>query len=206
MGGLQGLLTFFFPRTRAPAAPTSGGQPQLRRNWPWDRLHRLRLCLTTTGSAPDARSTTTNSTTIMADDTRAPAEKANPSTSAANPPPAPMTPAGGGSEAQGPLPLLRPGHELPFVAPSSYLRPKPTARADKTPSPLDKEQMQGLVSVFPRHARVAEAVRVPLSPGYFINCPPRRELRCGVPVPGLAAQNTETPPPRPSFLPSNMCC
>lgn len=53
------------------------------------------------------------------------------------------------------------GHELPFVTPSSYLRPKPAAAAamaaapppaarpavaEKLPSPLDKEQMQGLVS------------------------------------------------------------
>ncbi|KAL0467328.1 hypothetical protein QR685DRAFT_84027 [Neurospora intermedia] len=45
----------------------------------------------------------------------------------------------------GPL-TLRPGHELPFVAPSSYLRPKPSSRtmSDKTSNPLDKDQMQGL--------------------------------------------------------------
>lgn len=52
----------------------------------------------------------------------------------------------------GPL-TLRPGHELPFVAPSSYLRPKPSSRtmSDKTSNPLDKDQMQGLVSIpFPR--------------------------------------------------------
>ncbi|CCC13263.1 hypothetical protein SMACR_07041 [Sordaria macrospora] len=48
----------------------------------------------------------------------------------------------------GPLPL-RPGHELPFVAPSSYLRPKLSSRtmSDKTSNPLDKEQMQGLRGV-----------------------------------------------------------
>ncbi|KAK5663120.1 hypothetical protein OQA88_6537 [Cercophora sp. LCS_1] len=82
----------------------------------------------------------------MEEDARAPAEKADPSTSAASLPTAPAATAGGNSsDVQGPLPPpLRPGHELPFVAPSSYLRPKPTVRADKTPSPLDKEQMQGL--------------------------------------------------------------
>lgn len=52
------------------------------------------------------------------------------------------------------------GHEPPhppvphFVAPSSYLRPKPShrsamAHSPKPPSPLDKEQAQGLVRVFP---------------------------------------------------------
>ncbi|KAK3359294.1 hypothetical protein B0T25DRAFT_532525 [Lasiosphaeria hispida] len=106
------------------------------------------------------------------DDARAPAKKAtpNPSTSAAAATatatttastattipnasasasgllPAPSTTAGGGNnDAHGPLPL-RHGHELPFVAPSSYLRPKsaPRAMPDKTAGPLDKEQMQGL--------------------------------------------------------------
>jgi hypothetical protein len=42
------------------------------------------------------------------------------------------------------------GHELPFVAPSSYLRRTPTGRrmADKHAglSPLDRDQMLGLVS------------------------------------------------------------
>ncbi|KAL1867345.1 hypothetical protein VTK73DRAFT_4224 [Phialemonium thermophilum] len=43
-------------------------------------------------------------------------------------------------------PPARHGHELPFVAPSSYLRPKPTSRTmtEKPPSPLDRDQMQGL--------------------------------------------------------------
>ncbi|KAK0720453.1 hypothetical protein B0H67DRAFT_484809 [Lasiosphaeris hirsuta] len=101
------------------------------------------------------------------DDARAPAEKATPnpsssaaaaaatttpnasasaSASASGLPPAPSTIAGGGnSDAHGPV-LLRHGHELPFVAPSSYLRPKsaPRAMPDKTAGPLDKEQMQGL--------------------------------------------------------------
>jgi hypothetical protein len=42
------------------------------------------------------------------------------------------------------------GHELPFVAPSSYLRPKPNSRTMSEPKPqgpLDREQMQGLVSL-----------------------------------------------------------
>ncbi|KAL2107059.1 hypothetical protein VUR80DRAFT_5779 [Thermomyces stellatus] len=44
------------------------------------------------------------------------------------------------------------GHGLPFVKPSSYLRRKPTTSGRRTmaekpaPSPLDREQMQGLVS------------------------------------------------------------
>ena len=43
------------------------------------------------------------------------------------------------------------GHELPFVAPSSYLRPKPNSHtmSERTVSPLDREQMQGLVSLLP---------------------------------------------------------
>ncbi|KAK3327878.1 hypothetical protein B0T19DRAFT_176296 [Cercophora scortea] len=80
-------------------------------------------------------------------------------TSAPAPAPAPThTPAstptssagGNNANANGPLPLpLRHGHELPFVAPSSYLRPKQTSRtmSDKSASPLDKDQMQGLRGV-----------------------------------------------------------
>ncbi|KEZ40460.1 hypothetical protein SAPIO_CDS8341 [Scedosporium apiospermum] len=52
------------------------------------------------------------------------------------------------------LPFPGPGHSLPFVKPSSYLRRKPTASkrhtmAAKPPpmSPLDKEQMQGLRAI-----------------------------------------------------------
>ncbi|KAI2608882.1 CBS-domain-containing protein [Hypoxylon fragiforme] len=45
-------------------------------------------------------------------------------------------------------PLLRPGHELPFVQPSSYLRPKLRTRTVPAPtppmSPIDEEQLQGL--------------------------------------------------------------
>ncbi|KAK1835802.1 nuclear protein SNF4 [Podospora conica] len=59
------------------------------------------------------------------------------------------------AQAQGAAPPLRHGHELPFVAPSSYLRPKPSGRdmttekkveRKKAPplSALDKEQLQGL--------------------------------------------------------------
>lgn len=46
----------------------------------------------------------------------------------------------------------RAGHELPFVAPSSYLRPSSRNRTIPPPpiatpmSPIDEEQMQGLVS------------------------------------------------------------
>ncbi|OTB07690.1 hypothetical protein M426DRAFT_71484 [Hypoxylon sp. CI-4A] len=45
-------------------------------------------------------------------------------------------------------PLLRAGHELPFVQPSSYLRPKFLSRTTPVPttpmSPIDEEQLQGL--------------------------------------------------------------
>ncbi|KAK3945071.1 nuclear protein SNF4 [Diplogelasinospora grovesii] len=82
------------------------------------------------------------------DDARAPAEEANPGASSAANPPVPTTTPIGGNNATGPLPLagLRHGHELPFVAPSSYLRPKLNSRtmSDRSTSLLDKEQMQGL--------------------------------------------------------------
>ncbi|KAI2621767.1 CBS-domain-containing protein [Hypoxylon sp. NC1633] len=47
------------------------------------------------------------------------------------------------------LPLPRPGHELPFVQPSSYLRPKIRSLAVPAPTPppmtpIDEEQLQGL--------------------------------------------------------------
>lgn len=75
------------------------------------------------------------------DDARAPAADANPSHKH-------------GSEPQSTLPaIVRHGHELPFVAPSSYLRPKPNSRTMSEPKPvsaLDREQMQGLVSEFLR--------------------------------------------------------
>ncbi|KAK4137570.1 CBS-domain-containing protein [Trichocladium antarcticum] len=78
------------------------------------------------------------------DDFRAPPEKAHPSSSSA---PAAMTPTTveGGNNGTAQLPL-RTGHEYPFVAPSSYLRPKPVSRtmSEKTPNALDWEQMQGL--------------------------------------------------------------
>ncbi|KAK3308693.1 uncharacterized protein B0T15DRAFT_115789 [Chaetomium strumarium] len=72
------------------------------------------------------------------DDPRASPDAANP---AANSAPAATTSSG----ENGRLPL-RPGHELPFVAPSSYLRPKPPSRtmSERSPSGLDKDQMQGL--------------------------------------------------------------
>jgi len=56
---------------------------------------------------------------------------------------------GTGSGPQGPAPLVRHSHELPFVAPSSYLRPKPNSRTMSEPKrlgPLDRDQAQGLVS------------------------------------------------------------
>ncbi|KXH40342.1 hypothetical protein CSAL01_04443 [Colletotrichum salicis] len=48
--------------------------------------------------------------------------------------------------------IARPhGHELPFVTPSSYLRPRPPSVArkmpEKPPSPLDKDQIQGLRAI-----------------------------------------------------------
>lgn len=46
------------------------------------------------------------------------------------------------------IPLPRAGHELPFVQPSSYLRPKIRSRTVPTPTtpmtPIDEEQLQGL--------------------------------------------------------------
>ncbi|KAM7195971.1 hypothetical protein V8F33_006422 [Rhypophila sp. PSN 637] len=81
------------------------------------------------------------------DDLRAPPEQAHPGANSSEANPLSPTSAGG-STTNGPLPI-RQGHELPFVAPSSYLRPKQTSRtmSDKTPSPLDKDQMQGLRGV-----------------------------------------------------------
>jgi hypothetical protein len=38
------------------------------------------------------------------------------------------------------------GHELPFVQPKTYLRPEPRAMESKPLTPLDREQMHGLVS------------------------------------------------------------
>ncbi|KAK4110680.1 CBS-domain-containing protein [Canariomyces notabilis] len=78
------------------------------------------------------------------DDARAPPEMAHPGTDSAPTTSSPsMTTGGNNGNAQLPL---RPGHELPFVAPSSYLRPKPTSRtmSERTPTALDKDQMQGL--------------------------------------------------------------
>jgi hypothetical protein len=76
------------------------------------------------------------------DDPRASPNAANPAANSA--PAAPTTSSG----ENGGLPL-RPGHELPFVASSSYLRPKPPSRtmSERSPSGLDKDQMQGLVSL-----------------------------------------------------------
>ena len=75
----------------------------------------------------------------------------NPTTSASLAPDATTTTSATatGNSDSGSLPL-RHGHEqLPFVAPSSYLRPKPVSRTmsdHKALGPLDKDQMQGLVS------------------------------------------------------------
>lgn len=184
------------------------------------------------------------------DEARAPAEKANPSTgtstttSNAAPPttttitttttsssttltPTP-TPGSisiaGASEAQGQgaPPPLRHGHELPFVAPSSYLRPKPAGRdmttekkAEKKKAPpltvLDKEQLQGLVSTIPRHTSTSPSCPVPVSPLAPRPPPPRaprpRAASCGVPArlpapyPGPARRQrhrplTYRPPPQ----------
>ncbi|KAK4460198.1 hypothetical protein QBC42DRAFT_272847 [Cladorrhinum samala] len=73
----------------------------------------------------------------------------NPTTSASLAPDATTTTSATatGNSDSGSLPL-RHGHEqLPFVAPSSYLRPKPVSRTmsdHKALGPLDKDQMQGL--------------------------------------------------------------
>jgi hypothetical protein len=93
----------------------------------------------------------------MADPSASP-ETAHSGSRSAPPTPAPTTAsptaaaaaaaaAAGNSGSSGELPL-RPGHELAIPAPSSHLRPKPAGRtmSEKTPSLLDKEQMQGLVS------------------------------------------------------------
>jgi len=69
--------------------------------------------------------------------------------------------------------LGKPGHELPFVKPSSYLRRKTSTKksghtmaekAEKPMSPLDREQMQGLVS-FPIPRIVYRAVPCLFRPG-----------------------------------------
>ncbi|KAL2151962.1 hypothetical protein VTH82DRAFT_5146 [Thermothelomyces myriococcoides] len=75
------------------------------------------------------------------DDPRAPAEEAHHGSRNA-----PSTSPAGGENGGGQQLPLRPGHELPFVAPSSYLRPKPPSRtmSEKAPSALDRDQMQGL--------------------------------------------------------------
>lgn len=236
MGGFRATLTFLFPRSRpsgsARATPTAGGQtPFGARNL--NRLNRLRLYLT--GHPPDARSTI--ATTIM-DEARAPAEKANPSTgtstttsnaappttttitttttsSSTTPTPTP-TPGSisiaGGSEAQGQgaPPPLRHGHELPFVAPSSYLRPKPAGRdmttekkAEKKKAPpltvLDEEQLQGLVSTIPRHTSTCPSCPVPVSPLAPRPPPPRaprpRAASCGVPARLPAPSSLSRPGP-----------
>lgn len=70
------------------------------------------------------------------------------------------SPGGGGARRQSPTTTTTTtttaakgdGHSLPFVKPSSYLRRKPMTSGRRTmaeqpaPSPLDREQMQGLVS------------------------------------------------------------
>ncbi|KAK4188201.1 hypothetical protein QBC35DRAFT_209943 [Podospora australis] len=94
----------------------------------------------------------------MEDDARAHAEKAHPGDSDGNvsaptsssPTITTAAPAAASNPSAPTQPQQRPGHELPFVAPSSYLRPKPISRTMsdyKTSGPLDKEQMQGLRGV-----------------------------------------------------------
>ncbi|KAK4127369.1 CBS-domain-containing protein [Parathielavia appendiculata] len=80
------------------------------------------------------------------DDPRAAPEAAHPSSRSAPPALPPTTHSDTGVNGSGQLPLRPSGHELPFVAPSSYLRPKPASRtmSERTPSALDREQMQGL--------------------------------------------------------------
>lgn len=81
------------------------------------------------------------------DDPRAPPEAAHPSSRSA-PPALPPTAEAAGENGNGQQPM-RPGHEFPFATPSLYLRPKPPSRtmSERTPNALDKEQMQGLVSM-----------------------------------------------------------
>jgi hypothetical protein len=93
------------------------------------------------------------------DDARTPPEMAHPGTDSAPTTSSPsMTTCGNNGNAQLPL---RPGHELPFVAPSSYLRPKPTSRtmSERTPTALDKDQMQGLVSSPPLRVQLTRSIR-----------------------------------------------
>ncbi|XXG99845.1 hypothetical protein Hte_006186 [Hypoxylon texense] len=75
---------------------------------------------------------------------RAPAASASASAAAATTSPAIPSTLGLHST----IPLPRAGHELPFVQPSSYLRPKLRSRTVPTPTtpmtPIDEEQLQGL--------------------------------------------------------------
>jgi hypothetical protein len=132
------------------------------------------------------------STITIMDDARAPAEKANPGTSSAARAPLPGIPTtttADGNSANGPLPLR--GHELPFVAPSSYLRPKPSSRAmsDKMVGPLDKDQMQGLVSIYSETRPCPVHPALPRSPTAFYSCCfcRRRCCRCCASSAKLAA-------------------
>ncbi|KAL1841719.1 hypothetical protein VTJ49DRAFT_6693 [Mycothermus thermophilus] len=80
-------------------------------------------------------------------DHRVSPETAQSDSHSAPPTPAPSSSTAGKS-GSGELPL-RLGHELQVPAPSSHLRPKPPGRtmSEKTPSSLDKEQMQGLRAI-----------------------------------------------------------
>lgn len=157
----------------------------------------------------------------MEDDARAHAEKAHPRTAedangsappSTSPPTTTTTTAtsAAGSNPSAPQPQQRPGHELPFVAPSSYLRPKPISRTMsdyKTSGPLDKEQMQGLVSIHPIHPSTHpffDLLSISSIRTWYMACPvhpsvcspswepapllvalmtsPVQRLRCGVPT------------------------
>ncbi|KAI7920042.1 nuclear protein SNF4 [Pyricularia oryzae] len=83
--------------------------------------------------------------------------------------------ANGNGAAPPEMPAAAIGHELPYVAPSSYLRPKPQSRIAMPESQpfglLDRDQMQGLVSLYIVLWRARER---------------RRSLRS---VPGAAAES-----------------
>lgn len=125
--------------------------------------------------------------TIMDDGSRGPAERAHPSRSSAPAAVPPPPDAEDGSNGTGQQPP-RPGHELPFVAPSSYLRPKPASRtmSERSPSALDKEQMQGLVS------NALPPALSPLSPSV-----PRQSRPLSLPAAEPCCVAGSPPPPPP---------
>jgi hypothetical protein len=90
------------------------------------------------------------------DDSRVPAEEAHPGPSSSVPTALTLSLPEGGDNATAQLPL-RPGHEHASVALSSYPKPNRFSRtmSERTPSALDREQMQGLVSIPLDHPETA---------------------------------------------------